>query len=411
MSIRPLKLASSSSRGHSSPSDATELIPLEPLPPATDIDIEMSSPRASRAWDIGAGPSNYRHPSSSRSRRSSSSIRRPRNESFSSLLPYDPDTYTDDLIPQDVIFDGPSSSSVPTSVSQFAHRGSRASFAADEDRVRFFAADFDSDAEEVLTEIDPEEEDRHSMISSRISEASSVAVLSTPDVERGGDQFPLIRRKSSEHRSDTGSISGRGRSTQKIYLADEDMVVVMSGFRTRRGRLWIYRLLCLLTLGMMYLIMRWLPRWRLKFLAEPVPLSEAHWVVIEVFPFPSKLIQNQYSELSTHRIRSTLYGLPLSSCFAPSTAEEAEDDPVLEEIRYLDYRYIRFVFHPIRGKFQLMSNWRDPSWRNLKDVVDGLEGDTRDARAGLFGENVIDIEEKPILTLLIDEVNPLNFFD
>ncbi len=94
----------------------------------------------------------------------------------------------------------------------------------------------------------------------------------------------------------------------------------------------------------------------------------------------------------------------MSSCFAPSTAEEAEDDPVLEEIRYLDYRYIRFVFHPLRGKFQLMSNWRDPSWRNLKDVVDGLEGDTRDARAGLFGENVIDIEEKPIFKLLIDEV-------
>jgi hypothetical protein len=97
----------------------------------------------------------------------------------------------------------------------------------------------------------------------------------------------------------------------------------------------------------------------------------------------------------------------LSSCFAPSTAEEAEDDPVLEEIRYLDYRYIRFVFHPIRGKFQLMSNWRDPSWRNLKDVLDGLEGDTRDARAGLFGENIIDIEEKPIFKLLIDEARPL----
>jgi cation-transporting ATPase 13A2 len=51
-----------------------------------------------------------------------------------------------------------------------------------------------------------------------------------------------------------------------------------------------------------------------------------------------------------------------------------------------------------------MSNWRDPSWRNLKDVMDGLEGDTRDARAGLFGENVIEIEEKPIMNLLIDEV-------
>ena len=111
--------------------------------------------------------------------------------------------------------------------------------------------------------------------------------------------------------------------------------------------------------------------------------------------------------MSTQRIRSTPYGLPLSSCFAPTTLEEAEDDPVLEEIRYLDYRYVRFVFHPGRGKFQLMSNWRDPSWRSLKDVMLGLEGDTRDARAGLFGGNVIDIDEKPIVKLLIDEVPSL----
>ena len=51
-----------------------------------------------------------------------------------------------------------------------------------------------------------------------------------------------------------------------------------------------------------------------------------------------------------------------------------------------------------------MSNWRDPSWRNLKDVIDGLEGDTHNARTGLFGLNVIDIEEQPIINLLIDEV-------
>jgi hypothetical protein len=36
--------------------------------------------------------------------------------------------------------------------------------------------------------------------------------------------------------------------------------------------------------------------------------------------------------------------------------------------------------------------------------MDGLEGDTRDARAGLFGDNVIEIEEKPVLKLLVDEV-------
>lgn len=249
----------------------------------------MSSPRSSRAWDMPSSSSSYKpHPVS---RRSSSSVRglhgRSRNESSSSLLPYDPDTYADDLvIPQDVIFDGPSASSVPTSVTSFAHRGSRTSF-ADEERtaVRFFAEEFDEDAEEVLTEVDPEEEDRHSVLSSsRASEGSrrsSVAVMSMPDVER--QEFPLIvRRKSSDQRSDVSASGTRGRVTQKIYLADEDMVVVMSGFRTRIGRLWMYRVFSIVTFGLFYLLMRWLPRWRLRFMAEPLPLSEAHWVVVEV---------------------------------------------------------------------------------------------------------------------------------
>src|SRR5579862_1961799 len=270
-SSNPQRSSSSFSSSQKPPAlDVTELIPLQSL------SNEMTSPGTPRGWDIGSSSSRHKHPS----RRSSSSFRRQRADSISSNPPYDPDLYTEDLIPQDVIFDGPSASSVPTSISAFAHRGSRTSFADEERATRFFAADFDSDAEDVLTEIDAEEEDRHSILSSRASEASSVAVASTPDVERG-DQFPLMRRKSSDRRSE-GSVTDKVRATQKLYLADEDMVVVMSGFGTRRARLWLYRILSLVTFGIFYLTMRWMPRWRLTFLAEPMPLSEAHWVVVEV---------------------------------------------------------------------------------------------------------------------------------
>src|SRR6202035_379223 len=117
----------------------------------------MSSPRTARPLAI-SGPSSY----TKLPRRSSSSMRRPRQESISSSsMPYDPDTYTDDIIPQDVIFDGPSASSVPTSISNFAHRRSSLALDVEQQHLqhqRFFAEDFDSDAEDVLTELDPEEE-------------------------------------------------------------------------------------------------------------------------------------------------------------------------------------------------------------------------------------------------------------
>ena len=243
----------------------------------------MSSPRTSRTWDMNPSGSSHQRPYH---RRSSSSIRRPRADSWSSVH-YDPDLYAEEIIPQDVIFDGPSASSVPTSFSAFAHRGSRTNLADEERVTKFFASEFDSDADDVLTEIDAEEEERHSVLSSRASETSSVIAPSISDLERSSE-FPLIRRKSSERRSE-GSISDKVRATQKLYLADEDMVIVLSGFRTRPLRLLIYRLLCFFTLGTFYLLMRWFPRWRLRFLAEAMPLSEAHWVVIEVCNTESSL--------------------------------------------------------------------------------------------------------------------------
>jgi cation-transporting P-type ATPase 13A2 len=146
--------------------------------------------------------------------------------------------------------------------------------------VKYFAREFDYDAEDVLTEIDVEQEERHSMLSSRASETSSVLAASISELERS-TEFPLITRKSTDRRSDT-SATDKVHATQKSYLPDEDIVIVMSGFRIIRSRLWIYRVLSVCTLGVFYLVMRWLPRWRLRLLAEPMPLSEAPWVVVEV---------------------------------------------------------------------------------------------------------------------------------
>lgn len=50
------------------------------------------------------------------------------------------------------------------------------------------------------------------------------------------------------------------------------------------------------------------------------------------------------------------------------------------------------------------SDWRDPSWTGIRSVQNGLDRMTEDQRRRLFGDNVIDIQGKSTLSLLVDEV-------
>ena len=78
---------------------------------------------------------------------------------------------------------------------------------------------------------------------------------------------------------------------------------------------------------------------------------------------------------------------------------------MMVQLRFLDYRYVRFCFHPLKDRFVLCSNWKDPKWTNVRSVRDGLDGDEKYQREQVFGQNQIDIQQKSTLQLLIDEVN------
>jgi cation-transporting P-type ATPase 13A2 len=74
----------------------------------------------------------------------------------------------------------------------------------------------------------------------------------------------------------------------------------------------------------------------------------------------------------------------------------------------LDYRYIRFCFHPLKDKFVLSNSWKDPQWTDVKTLRTGLDSDERDRREQVFGKNMIEIEQKSIPQLLVDEVSSLH---
>ena len=81
--------------------------------------------------------------------------------------------------------------------------------------------------------------------------------------------------------------------SQRYYLAEEDIVVGIAGYRNCWWKRYLYYLLCVGTFGIGFLIMRWLPRYRVNFMGTKCPLGSADWCVIE----------NEFGELQIINVR------------------------------------------------------------------------------------------------------------
>lgn len=106
------------------------------------------------------------------------------------------------------------------------------------------------------------------------------------------------------------------------------------------------------------------------------------------------------------------YGRSLSTVFTSvekryALSDEDDDDPIIENLRILDYRYIKFAFHQVKDKFVLSNSWTDPTWTDVKSIRAGIDGDEKEMRELVFGKNLIDIKQKSIPQLLVDEVGAL----
>lgn len=207
----------------------------------------------------------------------------------------------------------------------------------------------------------------------------------------------LLRRDSN---ITTASSHPFNRTSQKVYVESEDLTIAIAGFRTRITGYIAYITVCILTGGIAYLVFRWLPRLYISLLGQTCPLRDCSWVVIE----------NQWGEMEIQQVRIQAYGQPLSSIFGLpeksfSYSLDDENDPVVDDLRSLNYRYVRFCYHSLKDKFVLLSGWKDPSWTDMQAVRTGLDSDEKSTREIIFGNNLIDIEQKSVGQLLVDEVN------
>ncbi|CAK7267935.1 hypothetical protein SEPCBS119000_002800 [Sporothrix epigloea] len=337
----------------------------------------------------------------------------------------------------DELYSGPMAESLPSSVAAFSHRRSRADSTAsfayytdndeEQDRTQQTstgypetdALSFNLEAEQLLDQsygsrhyeedfdqigdsgsrLVPDEDGDPTDLESLADRDDYMLHRRSSTMSRSSARAGLLRRRSSTGTDNAGEF-GNGRTSQKTYLANEDLYIVIAGFRTSTLGKAAYILCCVLTFGLAWLLFRWIPRWYIRLVGRPCPLRDCTWVVVE----------NQWNEMTILDVDCTAYNRPLSTIFgaprktASDLLDDEDPDPLLKDLRGLNYRYVRLYYHPQRDSFVLSSGWKDVQWQNVREIRAGLDSDEKGHRLTVFGANLIDIEEKSISKLLVDEV-------
>lgn len=187
----------------------------------------------------------------------------------------------------DELYSGPISESIPSSITGFAHRRGRSDSTAS---YTYFQEEAEEEQPEWLEEeatsdqSEAEDDDARKQSGDDLDrEAASVSLprRKSSNFSRTSTEDPLLHRHDSAKSSASGVGRG-GRVSQKFHIVTEDLTVVVAGFATNLLGFTAYILLCLFTFGLGYLVLRWLPRWRVLLIGTPKPLRDCEWVVIEV---------------------------------------------------------------------------------------------------------------------------------
>ncbi|KAG6813565.1 hypothetical protein H0H92_009957 [Tricholoma furcatifolium] len=206
-------------------------------------------------------------------------------------------------------------------------------------------------------------------------------------------------------------------SRQTIYIPDEDSTIRLVGYEPVVWRSFLWKICCVLSLGILGLLGHWLPRLWLRWVAkEKAFLNSTNGLVV---------IETTHRDITLFPVQSWMYPYPLKTVFPTSALLDqvntstamstnislsvmngliSEDNESLRRLLVIDYRYSRFALDPRTGLFYMIRDWRDQSIDTSASVQNGLDESVRQQRLKLFGNNEIEVEAKSTISLLVDEV-------
>jgi len=233
------------------------------------------------------------------------------------------------------------------------------------------------------------------------------------------------------HPSDDEISKSQRSSTQSVYIIEDDLQVQFLGWRSVGWKVALWWIGCIMSAGILWLVVHWKVVWRLK-MGISKPFNQASHIVAytefnkpDIIPLQT-LTFSQPIKLSTlcpPSLRvpptsnvepsipmtgdgATLSSHPISNDPAPQlSVNQPPSELLLTEIHYIDFRYHRFLLHPITQLFMRTRDWQDPAWsKSVANLAVGLDHQESLHRVQLFGNNIIEVVGKSTSQLLIDEV-------
>ncbi|KAM3163822.1 Cation-transporting ATPase [Lachancea thermotolerans] len=259
-----------------------------------------------------------------------------------------------------------------------------------------------------------------SMHSERSSESdeSERRFLDDEDRTSSQDQASEAKKKTSSYRAEYLKPEYHDKffpqnvphlHFQRFYIAEEDLVVGIAGFKTSKFGKFCYYFLSVITLGLFYLLLRWVPRYKVRLCGTKTYLAKSEWVVLE----------NEFGELSIVDVNRRWYNRPLSTLLPTDKKGEAlgenfnhhqrhhhesRENPNIPIMIYFSYRYFNLIYTPIEDLFKTNSNWTDADWLSLESAHEGLTTSIVEDRVLAFGKNSINLKQKSTAEILFDEV-------
>ncbi|KAG0150885.1 hypothetical protein CROQUDRAFT_709427 [Cronartium quercuum f. sp. fusiforme G11] len=265
-------------------------------------------------------------------------------------------------------------------------------------------------------------------------------------------RIEIIPLTSSYHPDEALSLDDTklvdSSSRQSVYLVDEDMQIQFFGWVVVLWKVGLWRLGCVCSGGLLWLIGRWKTAWMLNCRGTETKFTTASHLVVNTNTGASQVV----------RLETLVFNdpLPLPTVFPPSLRKppacreaaaadtavsvSSEGQPALERpstrlssdtlaqscgsssapadiihlthIKYFDFRYHRFFLHPITMQFRMARDWQDPAWSvSLSHLAKGLTEKDSASRSQLFSDNVMEVKGKTTVQLLIDEaLHPFYLF-
>ncbi|PWA32986.1 hypothetical protein CCH79_00016890 [Gambusia affinis] len=180
----------------------------------------------------------------------------------------------------------------------------------------------------------------------------------------------------------------------------------MQGYKWVRWRVWLCRLVALLTLGLLLIVFHWRPRLAVLARCRSCPLALADILLLR-----DSFGQQHVVEVLTEEMEAGSLDLlgQLEEEWRDTVQLHREEKTLL---RYYLYEGLRYVWLDRKGAFCRVSVLNeDWTCKDLYGFQNGLSPQEQSWRRSMFGANIIDVPVKSYVRLLFEEVlNPFYIF-